>query len=491
MFAEHGRYRRAAILVGSAMVLASLALNLGGQRTEARRLGAAAPVTLSVYTCCGSLSGFNDPNPRDLGSIHHMYGGMLAEKFPSVRWRETTFADPATLESRLIAAVAAGTPPDMAFVQGDYAGYTVLRNLALPLDQYYAAAAVKNAAFLPGMARWAHFGGHWWAIPAVSGPMGGQQLYLPEYLAPLGYNNQNLRTFSDFFQMSKKAVRFNAASVLTRIGYWPGTDSWETIGTLMCPIGHGLYNAADQPTATDPCNVAYLGYLKKLADLYGGYRGLQKFLAADPDFLGGNPSAYLATGKAILPQSGYAYWNAPPLDAFSFGVKGGLQYQLTPMPVTVNGTLAEAANYPTTQQEIIVPRGAKHPDLAFAVSKLMFWDHGNVLGWAASGSPVVKDQSTWLTQFFAGEAATRKQAGLPGNPIASLEAVKLQPKLGLLSKQSNPINPVDLYYQTTLAQATEQVLLGKQSPLAALQGVQKQVLAEEQRLKSQYGAWNW
>ena len=59
---------------------------------------------------------------------------------------------------------------------------------------------------------------------------------------------------------------------LTRIGYWPGTTAltfqgWETIARLMCPSGHGLYNAANQPTATDPCNVAFLSYLKKLSDL--------------------------------------------------------------------------------------------------------------------------------------------------------------------------------------------------------------------------------
>ena len=67
--------------------------------------------------------------------------------------------------------------------------------------------------------------------------------------------------------MSEKAVRFDLTGTLTRIGYWPGTESWETIGTLMCPPGHGLYGPGDQPTATDPCNAAYLRYLARLVDL--------------------------------------------------------------------------------------------------------------------------------------------------------------------------------------------------------------------------------
>ncbi len=484
-------HRGRAALAPAIIVLASLLLNAGGARTQAGRLGNGSVTTLTVYTCCGSLAGFNDSNPADLASMRQVFGSLWSQLFPSLRWREVAFDDPVSLETHLISAVSAGTSPDIVFLQGGYAGYTVLRGLAQPLDRYFAGSHVSDSSFLPGMARWAHFGGHWWAIPAVSGPMGGQQIYLPKYMAPLGYDNHNLVTFDDYYRMSAKAVRFDASGNLLRIGYWPGTDSWETIGTLMCPPGHGLYDATNQPTAIDPCNVAYLGYLKKLADLYGGYSKLQKFLAGDPDYLSGNPKAYLATGKAIIPQSGYAYWNAPPLDSYAFGVKGGLSYQITPMPVTVHGTLAEAASYPTTQQEIIIPRGAQHPDLAFAVSKMMCWDYNYLLARSTSGSPLVKGQGQWLNELIATEAATRKLAGLPGNPFATLQGVKLQPKLGMLSKASDPLNPVDIYYQAQLARATARVLYGQASPHDALQTVQRLVLGEEQRMKAEYGNWNW
>jgi ABC-type glycerol-3-phosphate transport system substrate-binding protein len=379
----------------------------------------------------------------------------------------------------------------MVFIQGNYIGDAVLRKLAQPLDQYFAQNHVSDGYFLPGMARWAHFGGHWWAIPAVSGPLGGQYIYLPQYTTPLGYNNANLVTFDDYYQMSRKAVRFDAAGKLLRIGYWPGTDSWETIATLMCSPGHGLYDAHDQPTATDPCNLAYLQYLKKLVDLYGGYDKLRTFLSGDPDYLEGNRGSYFVQGKEILPSTGYAYWNIPPLDTFGYGVQGGVRYQLTTMPVTAHGSLTEAANYPSTQQEIIIPRGAAHPDAAFAASKMICWDYNYLLGRAVGGSAVVKSQNTWLKEVIAVEAATRQQAHLPGNPIAGLRGVQMQPMLGLLSKAANPINPVDLAYQADLARATDRVLSGQLAPEAALLGVQKQVLADQQKLRSQYGTWNW
>jgi hypothetical protein len=264
------------------------------------------------------------------------------------------------------------------------------------------------------------------------------------------------------------------------------------MSTLMCPLGHGLYNAkTDQPTATDPCNVAWLSYLKKLVDLYGGYKKLNKFMSGDPDIWSGSPKDYMASGKALISPSANSYWSITPFDTFNFGFKGGLQYQLTPLPPTVHGTLAEVANYPATQQEVVIPPGAKHPAQAFAAMKMISWDYGYLLGPSTNGSPVAKDQEKWLRYMIAGEAAARKRAGLPDNPAADLQGLKMQPMLARLSKASYPLNPVDVYYQEQLSKYTDRVLYAQMSPQAALAEVQRLVVAQEQRLKGQYGAWNW
>src|SRR5438477_2194393 len=243
---------------------------------DASRSSVDMNVTLSVYSEGGTLQGFNDADPTHIYSLHNIYAKLWAKKFPHLRWKETYLNSPGSLETKLTLAVNAGNPPDMAFISGSYLGFTVVRHLAQPLDAYFKRYHIAPGYFLPGLAHWAHFGGHWWAMPAVSGPLAGQYAYLPKYMTPLGYNNSNLRTFADYYQMSKKAVRFDKAGNLARIGYWPGVTPyiWQRIGRLMCPVGHGLYNQANQPTATDPCNVAYLSYLKKLVDLYGGYAKL-------------------------------------------------------------------------------------------------------------------------------------------------------------------------------------------------------------------------
>jgi hypothetical protein len=93
--------------------------------------------------------------------------------------------------------------------------------------------------------------------------------------------------------------------------------------------------------------------------------------------------------------------------------------------------------------------------------------------------------------MIAGEAANRKATGLAGNPSATLPGLKNQPMLAIQSKTHLPINPVNIYYQTQLLQASARVLYGQQSPAAALAQVQQEVLAEQSRLQSQYGKWNW
>ncbi len=474
-------------LLGAAL----LALSGFGQGAGPIRAAVAAPETLAVYTCCGSLAGFDDTNPDDLTSMYHLYAARWSKLFPGLRWNETAFTDQQAMVTRLAAAVSAGKPPDMVFVQGGWMGEIVLSHLARSLDGFYTGAHVTAGSFLPGMARWAHFGGHWWAIPAVSGPLGGQEIYLPKYMTPLGYDNSTLRTFADYYAMSQQAVQFDANANLVRIGFWPGIDSWQSTGTLMCPPGHGLYDAASRPTATDPCNVAYLQYLKSLSTLYGGYKKLSRFLAADPDFLSGSPRSYLATGKAVIVPSGGAYWNLSPIDANTFGVKGGLTYQLTPLPPTPDGSETNVASYPSTMQEVVIPPGAAHAGLAFAVGKATFWDGGDVLGRSLSGSPVVRNQQQWLGQAIAGEAALRRAAGLPGNPAASLQGLRLQPELGLVSQAASPINPVDPYYQQQLLQETIRVLEGHETARAALSTVQSKVLAQERYIEQQYGTWNW
>ena len=187
-----GKVGRSAGRILGSIVLFFAASGMRQPATHAARTQGTSGETLSVYTCCGSLSGFDGSQASWLGSVRSIYGDVLSTHFLGLRWRETPFSFQDRLLAHLAAAVRVGSPPDLVFIQGGAIGYAVLRGLAQPLDSYFAHAAVTDSTFLPGMDRWAHFGGHWWAIPAVSGPMGGQHIFLPAVLTPLGYDARTL-----------------------------------------------------------------------------------------------------------------------------------------------------------------------------------------------------------------------------------------------------------------------------------------------------------
>src|SRR5579871_4099063 len=102
-------------------VLASVALAgvLLNTQPAAGRAGSPAVdmnVTLSVYTCCGSLQGFASADPTNVFSIHNIYAKILPKLYPNLHWKETAINDPDSLETKLTLAVNAGDPPDMVFI---------------------------------------------------------------------------------------------------------------------------------------------------------------------------------------------------------------------------------------------------------------------------------------------------------------------------------------------------------------------------------------
>jgi ABC-type glycerol-3-phosphate transport system substrate-binding protein len=124
-------------------LLAAGSAMLAPASSMASHPGVVQDSTLSVYTCCGSLTGFGSGS-SDPASMHSTYATLWARQFPHLQWKETTFASQPAMEQKLAAVVASGTPPDMVFVQGGTIGELVLRGLVQPLDRLYASAGVTS-----------------------------------------------------------------------------------------------------------------------------------------------------------------------------------------------------------------------------------------------------------------------------------------------------------------------------------------------------------
>ena len=116
-------HRPALTIALAVIVLSGSLLNTQPAVIHASRAGVDMNVTISVYTCCGSLQGFNDTDPTHLFSIHNIYARLWARTFPHLKWKETIINDQATLETKLTLAVNTGNPPDMVFIQGGYVAW--------------------------------------------------------------------------------------------------------------------------------------------------------------------------------------------------------------------------------------------------------------------------------------------------------------------------------------------------------------------------------
>ena len=77
-------WRRSALAAVLAVaVLGGTGLSASATTTHAARPHVDMNVTLSVYTCCGSLQGFNDTDPTHLFSIHNLYAKIWARLYRS------------------------------------------------------------------------------------------------------------------------------------------------------------------------------------------------------------------------------------------------------------------------------------------------------------------------------------------------------------------------------------------------------------------------
>ena len=109
----------------ASVVLIASAYGMRQPSTHAARTQGTDAKTLSVYTCCGSLSGFGGSQAGVLSSVRSIYGDVLSAHLPGLQWRETPFSSQSRLMAQLANAVRRGSPPDLVFIQGGEVGYAV------------------------------------------------------------------------------------------------------------------------------------------------------------------------------------------------------------------------------------------------------------------------------------------------------------------------------------------------------------------------------
>jgi maltose-binding protein MalE len=437
--------------------------------------------TITIMTCCGMWAGFNNANYKASGTIafYTYYHALWQKEFPNLTIKEIDVPDYPTLVSKTILAVNAGDPPDLIGTQGQL-GELVARHAVQNLNSFYAVDHITPGYFLPALANWARIDGNWYAIPAGSAPSVGEMLYVPKFVQAAGWDpNKIPTTWDGLWAFTQKVTKWDSNGNLVRIGL-----------PLMVPqVGLDYINLycgyfADYTVSTHtfnadaPCIKSYYNYEQRLLKFYGGVAKYTKFISGDPDIWGGyTPKAYFPAGKILLNVSGF--WTGQGLDeAFN------LDWRMAPPP-TPHGTLADRQAIDVGAQQVEIPTGAKHAQLAWKFARYTLWDYGYVQGAAGDGYTVPSQANEWAKVVADSDAANRQKNHFPGNPMAT--AVKLVTQDGALGRTYDPTDPALSYYKTYMNNAWQKIEYGQASVDSALSEAQRLITIKQKAIFAQSG----
>ncbi len=436
--------------------------------------------TLTILTCCGMWEGFNNPNYAAAGVIPYarFYSALWKKRFPHLKIKEIDVQTYDDLISKTILGVNAGNPPDLIGTQGQL-GLLVARHAVMNLDPFYARSHVDAGKFLPALANWARMNNHWYALPTASAPAVGELVYIPKLVQAAGWDpNKMPLTWDGLWAFTQKVTKWDRNGNLVRIGMPIHSSFLGDEIDLYCG-SFAIYDSATHAFhANSPCIKSYFAFEKRLLDFYGGVAKYTKFIGADPTIWNGyTPKAYLPSGKVLLDFSGF--WTGLQLDQY-----WNVYWKLSPPP-TPHGTLAERQAVDVGAQQVEIPTGAKHAQLAWDFATFTLWDYGYLQGPTTNGYTLLSQAQPWANIVAQNAGQTRAKNHFPGNPMA--QALKLVMQDGALGRTYAPTDVASPYYFNYLDQAWQQIEYGRATVDQALDQAQHLIDVKQQALRAQFG----
>lgn len=376
------------------------------------------------------------------------------------------FVPASELDTKTILEVNSGHSPNLVYV--DSSGYNDIGILAqkgvlMSLADQFKKSKINPNIFIPAMWGPSLVNGVSYAFPAASQPT-NVLWYNPAAMTAAGLNpNDPPRTWKQLYADSVKAVKFNKNGTLERVGLEiSDTAVFNSYYGTFSPGGQHIWKQSGGKWIPDPVNaynIALLTYVKKLADLYGGYTKYAKWAASDQGWNGSVD--YLAKGKALFTIDGY--WDYLGFNQYS----PEFHYGVSDMP-TPNGLPSEQEGNVSMGWDIAFPKGQSQAafQAAWTFAVWMGVTHSYLLGPTTNGSAVLSQQKQWDQVIIN---------NLPKDHRWFTPYVQVFTRNLEYETQYNPAVAITPYYLNALTNAVDNVLYGKQTPLQALQQVEQNV----------------
>jgi multiple sugar transport system substrate-binding protein len=380
---------------------------------------AAAGATLTYWAVAGKGDSSYDAWVQRLSDFNKAHPNSQA-----------TMEAPADINTKLAAAVAGGTPPNVAGQDR----YTIAASSAKNLMQDVLAMA--NQAGIKGDDEqpWC------WQEVAIKGKLYGlpystdtRMLYMNvSHLQKAGIPTTAPKTLEDFTQIGQQ-LTIKQGGTFQQLGFVPWNDNWVPYGFGWL-FGGSFYDAdKNQATLSDPKIVAaydwaggvakQLGY-QAVQDFYKAHQGNPFVTQVQSSYI--NSTSFLITVANAGPSLNWTPWAPPP-------------------PQGVDRTSTWSGGF-----AVVLPTGAKSPDLAFELMQYL------------------SDADMQRIQMKSGRLPTIK--AVAADPYWDTVDPRTKQFVQMLPySHSRPVTPQVNIMTTELNNAHTAVLSGQQTAAQALQ----------------------
>jgi multiple sugar transport system substrate-binding protein len=356
-------------------------------------------------------------------------------------------------DDKIVAAIRGGNAPDVAqSFSTDNTGSFCASGAWADLGPRMKADGISPSQFPKAVQTYTKFAGKQCAMPMLADVYG--LYYNKSMFAKAGIKSPP-RTFSELTADAKKLTKRKADGSIEVAGFNPTWGFYENAVAHYAPLYDAQWTKSDGSSnlAGDPRWQKLLQWQKSLVDWYG-YDKLVRFNAGAGDEF--SASNAFETGKVAMAIDGEFR------TAFLADEHPELKYGTAPMPVDDGQPQLYGAGY-VTGNIAGIPKGAKHPDQAWALLKYLALD--------PKAESVLSNELKNVPTTTAALRATQLRPTPEFKPFLRIFA---HPKT-----QTNPINAAGSADQELFEQVLTKYQAGKVPDLhAALAKLDEQIDAQ-------------
>ena len=291
---------------------------------------------------------------------------------------------------KILAAIAAGTPPDSFMIHARAAIDFAQRNALSWLDDFLKKDGRSlEELYFPAVFPYIQYQGKTFALPQTASGDNPYTFYNKKLLSDKGVDANDLNTWQGLLEAAKTLTDRQGDS-FKQIGFrYPGAgfETWHTAngGQLLSPDGRKvLFN--------DELGREALTYMtESVKQVYGSWLSLDAFVKANEVEISAPVDSLFANTKLAISMSGPWYWVSVPQLAPDLDM-GALR-----MPRNATNGKSKQTTLAQSVWTWAMGAGLKHPDEAWLLQRWMSQDEGHrhlmtTMGRATMYKPVVTDK---------------------------------------------------------------------------------------------------